>query len=69
MNGKKVCGIFCRLAVLTLIFEIAAASAQTGPAPNGMREKDHLRNVRYCEVLVVRKHFFLPLRMFTTRWA
>ena len=23
-----------------------------------MREKDHLRNVRYCEVLVVRKHFF-----------
>jgi hypothetical protein len=58
MNGKKMCDIFCRLAVLILFFEIAAASAQTGPAPNGMREKDHLRNVRYCEVLVVRKHFF-----------
>jgi hypothetical protein len=23
-----------------------------------MKEKDHLRNVRYCEVFVVRKHFF-----------
>jgi len=32
--------------------------AQTGPAPNGMRERDYLRNVRYCEVFVVRKHFF-----------
>ena len=32
--------------------------AQTGPAPNGMKERDHLRNVRYCEVFVVRKHFF-----------
>lgn len=48
---------FC-LALLVLIFEIAAACAQTGPAPNGMRERDHLRYVRYCEVLVVRKHFF-----------
>ncbi len=58
MNGQKMCGTFCRLAVLILFFELAAASAQTGPAPNGMREKDHLRNVRYCEVLVVRKHLF-----------
>jgi hypothetical protein len=23
-----------------------------------MKQRDHLRNVRYCEVLVVRKHFF-----------
>ena len=38
MNGKKMCGTFCRLAVLILIFNIAA-SAQTGPPPNGMREK------------------------------
>jgi hypothetical protein len=58
MNGKKMCGIFCRLAVLILSFNTAAAFAQTGPAPNGMREKDHLRNIRYCEVFVVRKHFF-----------
>ena len=36
----------------------SGARAQTGPAPNGMKERDHLRNVRYCEVFVVRKHFF-----------
>lgn len=58
MNGQKGCGTFCCLAVVILGFNLATASAQTGPAPNGMREKDHLRNVRYCEVLVVRKHFF-----------
>jgi hypothetical protein len=57
MKGQKLCDIFCRLAVLILIFNIAV-SAQTGPAPNGMREREHLRNVRYCEVFVVRKHFF-----------
>jgi hypothetical protein len=37
---------------------VTGVRAQTGPAPNGMKERDHLRNVRYCEVLVVRKHFF-----------
>jgi hypothetical protein len=58
MNGKKMRGAFCHLAVLILSFNTAAASAQTGPAPNGMRERDHLRNIRYCEVFVVRKHFF-----------
>ena len=58
MNGQKMCGTFCRLAVLILGLNTAAVSAQTGPAPNGMRERDHLRNVRYCEVFVVRKHFF-----------
>jgi haloalkane dehalogenase len=57
MDGKSVRRTF-RLALLVLIFEIAATSAQTDPAPNGMTERDHLRNVRYCEVLVVRKHFF-----------
>jgi hypothetical protein len=57
MDGKSICRNFC-LALLVLGAEIAAASAQTGPAPNGMKEKDHLRNVRYCEVFVVRKHFF-----------
>jgi len=57
MDGKSIRRNFC-LALLVLSFEIAAASAQTGPDPNGMKEKDHLRNVRYCEVFVVRKHFF-----------
>ena len=37
---------------------LSGVRAQTGPAPNGMKERDHLRNVRYCEVFVVRKHFF-----------
>ena len=37
---------------------ISGVRAQTGPAPNGMKDRDHLRNVRYCEVFVVRKHFF-----------
>jgi len=68
MNGKKMRGAFC-LAVLILSFSTAAASAQTGSAPNGMRERDHLRNIRYCEVFVVRKHFFSTTADVTTRWA
>jgi hypothetical protein len=49
-----------KLSLLAVLFcaGIAGISGQTGPAPNGMRERDHLRNVRYCEVLVVRKHVF-----------
>ena len=48
MNGQKMCGTFCRLAVLILGFNIAAVSAQTGPPPNGMREK---RSPSQCPLL------------------
>ena len=58
MTGERICAIACRLAILGLAFGTVAVSGQTGPAPNGMTERDHLRNVRYCEVFVVRKHFF-----------
>jgi hypothetical protein len=52
-RGAKV------FSVAALFFAgITGVRAQTGPAPNGMKERDHLRNVCYCEVLVVRKHFF-----------
>ncbi|MGA7920294.1 MAG: hypothetical protein WCA38_11535 [Candidatus Acidiferrales bacterium] len=52
------CGSKLLLAAVLFCIGSAGISAQTGPAPNGMTEKDHLRNVRYCEVFVVRKHFF-----------
>ena len=42
-----------RFLLVAVLFStlITGIFAQTGPAPSGMREKDHLRNVRYCEVL------------------
>ena len=52
------CGSKPLLAAILFCVGPARIAGQTGPAPNGMTEKDHLRNVRYCEVFVVRKHFF-----------
>jgi hypothetical protein len=52
------CGSKPLLAAILFCVGPAGIAGQTGPAPNGMTEKDHLRNVRYCEVFVVRKHFF-----------
>src|SRR5215472_2665234 len=55
---QKICALFVRLAILILVSGALIAHAQVGPPPAGMHEGEHLRNVRYCEVLVVRKHFF-----------
>jgi hypothetical protein len=57
---RKTCGVFLRVVGLVLVFGFGevAAQAQVGPPPAGMREREHLRNVRYCDVLVVRKRFF-----------
>jgi len=52
------CGAKGFLVATFICAGISGARAQTGPAPNGMKERDHLRNVRYCEVFVVRKHLF-----------
>ena len=52
------CGSKPLLSAILFCVGPAGIAGQTGPAPNGMTEKDHLRNVRYCEVFVVRKHFF-----------
>ena len=36
---------------------VAGAFAQSTTPPAGMKERSNLRNVRYCEVLVVNKRF------------
>lgn len=49
----------CRASVLlaTLLFTGCVATfAQSTAAPAGMKERDNLRNVRYCEIFVATRH-------------
>jgi haloalkane dehalogenase len=47
-------GLFCA-SVLTLISS-AGVSAQSTAAPEAMKERTNLRNVRYCEIFVAKRH-------------
>ena len=47
----------CLLAA-ALCASAVGIHAQMGPAPKGVAERDQLRNVRYCEIFIIRKHFF-----------
>ena len=43
------------LAVIVVTGGIAFAQSSSR-APEGMKERDHLRNVRYCEILLITRH-------------
>jgi hypothetical protein len=52
-------GTICnsKLWTVTALFSLAlGAYGQSAGAPAGMKEKTNLRNVRYCEVFVARRH-------------
>lgn len=47
-----------RVALLICASTLACSGfawAQSAPAPNGMKERVNLRNVRYCEFFVVKR--------------
>ncbi len=46
-----------KIVSAAIIVTGGAAFAQSNSStPDGMKERDHLRNVRYCEILVVTRH-------------
>ena len=50
---RAICKVL--LAVIVVTGGIAFAQSNSS-APEGMKERDHLRNVRYCEILLVTRH-------------
>lgn len=51
------CGTIFKILSAAMILTGGAAFAQTNSGVlEGMKERDHLRNVRYCEILVVTRH-------------
>lgn len=52
----KLAGKTALLALTIFSLAIVISRAQSTPAPPGMVERANLRNVRYCEVFVARRH-------------
>lgn len=44
------------LSTVIIVIGGAALAQSDQSAPEGMKEQDHLRNVRYCEILLVTRH-------------
>lgn len=52
----KSAGKTVLLALIIFLPTVLMLRAQSTPAPAGMVEKANLRNVRYCEIFVAKRH-------------